>query len=151
MKVLFATDGSQCSDIAAREIINRPWPTGTELRIISAVEPFAGPAPETGLSLPEYYGILKHESIGVAKQAIEHTVAVMKCGHDLPFTVTTCISEGQPRRVILEEAKRWGADLILVGAHDHSAFDKLLFGSVSSYVAGHADCSVEIARCHNHV
>jgi nucleotide-binding universal stress UspA family protein len=150
MKVLFATDGSQCSDFAAQEIINRPWPTDTELRIVSAAEPFAGPGPETGLSLPEYCEIIKHENVDLAKQAIDHTVAVMECGHVLPFKVTTCIVQGPARRVILDEAKRWGADLILVGTHDYSAFDRLLFGSVSSYVAGHANCSVEIARCHHH-
>ena len=38
MKVLLAIDGSECSLKAACSIAGRPWPSGTEIRILSVIE-----------------------------------------------------------------------------------------------------------------
>jgi len=38
MRILLATDGSDCSDQAARSIAERPWPAGTEVRVLNVVE-----------------------------------------------------------------------------------------------------------------
>lgn len=53
---------------------------------------------------------------------------------------------GSPKRVILEEAERWGADLIMVGSHGYGFWNRLLLGSVSQAITTHANCSVEIVR-----
>jgi len=55
MKVLLATDGSDCSLKVACSIAGRSWPTGTEIRILSVIElvvpalqpPYWSPAMET--------------------------------------------------------------------------------------------------------
>jgi nucleotide-binding universal stress UspA family protein len=38
MKILLATDGSECSEIAVRSVANRPWPSGSEFKIVSVRE-----------------------------------------------------------------------------------------------------------------
>src|SRR5579862_7764404 len=38
MRVLPATDGSACSELAARSIAERPWPADTEVRVLNAVQ-----------------------------------------------------------------------------------------------------------------
>ena len=48
--------------------------------------------------------------------------------------------------MIVEEAERWGADLILVGSHGYGSVKRFMLGSVSQAVATHAPCSVEIVR-----
>jgi len=48
--------------------------------------------------------------------------------------------------VIVEQAKKWGSDLIVLGSHGWRGVDRVLMGSVSEYVAIHAPCSVEIIR-----
>jgi nucleotide-binding universal stress UspA family protein len=53
---------------------------------------------------------------------------------------------GSPRAVILDEAKCWDADLILVGSHGYRAWERFLMGSVSQAVVSHAKCSVEVVR-----
>jgi nucleotide-binding universal stress UspA family protein len=53
---------------------------------------------------------------------------------------------GEPRGVILDTAKTWGADLIVLGSHGRRGLDRLLLCSVSEAVAIHARCSVEVIR-----
>ncbi len=60
--------------------------------------------------------------------------------------VSTQVLEGSPKKMIVEEAERWGADLILVGSHGHGPAERFLLGSVAQAVAVHAPCSVEIVR-----
>lgn len=40
MKILLAIDGSKYGDAAAKELIQRPWPAGTEVRVLSVAHPF---------------------------------------------------------------------------------------------------------------
>ena len=55
------------------------------------------------------------------------------------------VREGDPRRVIVDEAKEWPADLIILGARDN-ALERWLIGSVAQTVVAHAHCSVEVVR-----
>jgi nucleotide-binding universal stress UspA family protein len=57
------------------------------------------------------------------------------------------IAPGSPRTVILDEAEKWHADLIVVGSHGYRAWERFLMGSVSQAVVSHAKCSVEVIRC----
>jgi nucleotide-binding universal stress UspA family protein len=53
---------------------------------------------------------------------------------------------GEPRQALMDLAKSWPADLIVMGSHGRRGFEKALLGSVSEAVAMHAPCSVEIIR-----
>ena len=39
MKVLLAIDGSRHSDAAVAEVARRPWPAGTEVKILTVIHP----------------------------------------------------------------------------------------------------------------
>ncbi|HJZ99910.1 MAG TPA: universal stress protein, partial [Candidatus Solibacter sp.] len=54
--------------------------------------------------------------------------------------------EGDPESVIVEYAKNWGADLIVVGECHRSAVERFLAGSVSHSVVKHAPCSVLVIK-----
>jgi nucleotide-binding universal stress UspA family protein len=60
--------------------------------------------------------------------------------------VETAMREGKPEFEIVEEAKNWGADLIVIGSHGYTGFKRLVLGSVAHSVVGHAPCSVEVVR-----
>lgn len=60
--------------------------------------------------------------------------------------VTGEVTEGYIKERILDDAKQWQADLIVVGSHGRRGFTKFLLGSVSEAIASHATCSVEIVR-----
>jgi nucleotide-binding universal stress UspA family protein len=56
------------------------------------------------------------------------------------------VLSGNAKQVILEEAQRWAADLIVVGSHGRRGFRRFLLGSVSEAVAMNAHCSVVVVR-----
>jgi nucleotide-binding universal stress UspA family protein len=63
------------------------------------------------------------------------------------LAIRSTVLEGDPETVIIEEADRWKADLVVVGSHGYGPVRCLVLGSVSQGVASHAPCSVEIVRC----
>lgn len=62
------------------------------------------------------------------------------------FRVTTSVTTGDARSVILDAAAEWNADLIVLGSRGRTGLGRFLLGSVSEAVARHAHCSVEIVR-----
>lgn len=54
--------------------------------------------------------------------------------------------EGYVKEEIVEEAKLWNADLILMGPHGRKGIDKFLLGSVAKSVVPIAPCSVVLLR-----
>ena len=60
---------------------------------------------------------------------------------------TASILEGDPRAVLVGEAKRWDADCIFIGPRRFSGvIERLRLGSVSAAVGKNAHCSVEVVR-----
>ncbi|MEB3280940.1 MAG: universal stress protein [Lyngbya sp.] len=53
---------------------------------------------------------------------------------------------GNPCASICEQAKHWGADLIIIGRRTRMKWSELLLKSVSSYVLHHASCSVFVMQ-----
>jgi nucleotide-binding universal stress UspA family protein len=143
MKILLAVDGSECSNAAVASIAARPWPEGTEVRVLSALElPFV-PTPETWALPDSYYAQLEE----AAKEASENAVnGAVKELETKGIQATTSVKTGQAKSVIVDEAETWGADLIVLGSHGYSGWQRFWLGSVSNAVASQAHCSVEIVR-----
>ena len=66
--------------------------------------------------------------------------------HERGLAVSSIITTGDPKHVLLDEAKHWGADSLFVGARGLSRIERFLLGSVSSALAARAHCSVEVVR-----
>jgi nucleotide-binding universal stress UspA family protein len=62
------------------------------------------------------------------------------------LAIDKSVREGDPRHEIVDEAKRWPADLIVVGSHGYTGWKRWLLGSVAQSVVSHAPCSVEVVR-----
>jgi nucleotide-binding universal stress UspA family protein len=60
--------------------------------------------------------------------------------------VRTKILDGLPADVIVEEARDWSADLIVVGSHGYGFMKRMLLGSVAGAVVANAPCSVHVVR-----
>ncbi len=145
MKILLAVDGSTFSDAAVSEAARRPWPAGSEVRIISAAEASHIPAPVPHGAADLYAEDLK-EARERARLAVDLAASKLSGEAGAALRITTAAPVGTATQVILREAEEWGADLIVVGSHGRGFLKRLLLGSVSQAVAAHAECSVEIVR-----
>lgn len=147
-RILLATDGSPFSEQAAKSIASRLWPDGTEVLVLSAVELIL-PSARAMFEVPLIDTAFLEKARGEAMQHSQDAVARAR-----EILSATGVSVGEsisvladaPKAVILQEARAWGADLIVLGSHGHHGMDRFLVGSVSEYVATHAECSVEVVR-----
>ena len=60
--------------------------------------------------------------------------------------VGTHLIEGRPGEVIIREAERLGADLIVIGSHGQGALLDMILGSVSLCVVHHSHIPVCVVR-----
>jgi nucleotide-binding universal stress UspA family protein len=146
MKILLAVDESSFSERAVKEVAQRPWPEGSEVKIISVVEPPLMAMTETWSLSDNYYNELEKVAEDQARIAVDHASDQLRQAQGEKLKITAQIIRGYPTRAITREADAWGADLIMVGSHGYKGLTRLLFGSVSQVVASHANCSVEIVH-----
>ena len=95
---------------------------------------------------PESFEKLQNAASEHAKRGVDRALTKLESITDKTLKISGDVIEGQPRQVIVEEADRWQADLIVMGSRGLGAWNRLLLGSVSSGVVHHAHCSVEIVR-----
>ncbi len=143
MRILIATDGSEFSLTALRSVANRPWPTESVAKVISVPEFILFKDPSY-LETHEVTDLGK-ASMEDAKLSVAAGVGIVS-GSELRVCSDVPTFEDRPYRVILTEAETWQADMIVVGSHGRSGFDRVIMGSVSEAVALHAKCSVEVIR-----
>ncbi|MHB1022134.1 MAG: universal stress protein [Acidobacteriaceae bacterium] len=144
MKILLAVDGSPYSDAAVTELLRRPWPPWTEVRVLSVAHP-APYFPDPLLIIAAtHFDSLKDERERAARDVAAVAEKIAKSAPEL--NVTTQVLDGSPKKLIVEEAERWGSDLILVGSHGYGPTGRFLLGSVAQAVVTHAPCSVEVVR-----
>jgi nucleotide-binding universal stress UspA family protein len=146
MKILLAIDGSTFSEAALNEVIHRPWPAGSELRIVSAVAPPANLTSEPWVGSGDYLTEISRMDHETAQSVVDKAASKLSAVEERPWEISSTVIDGSPKRVIVEEAERWGADLIVLGSHGYGSWNRLLLGSVSQAVSLHAPCSVEIVR-----
>jgi nucleotide-binding universal stress UspA family protein len=143
MKILLAIDNSEYSAEAIKEVARRPWPQKTVVRVLSVVEPVPPPAAELWYDAS---GSLERVQEELTKRAAELTKKASESLKRKGAKIETAVREGDARSVIVDEAQKWSADLIVLGSHGYSRIKRLLLGSVASSVVSHAPCSVEIVR-----
>jgi len=147
MKILLAIDGSPCSNAAVEEVARRPWPQGSIVKVLTVVEssPSVAITPEVWALPPNYFEELDAALRQQGRNIVEHALQKLKA--NMTVLTDAILAPGSPRPTILDEAERWGADLIVMGSHGYGVWKRLLLGSVSQAVVSHAKCSVEVVRC----
>ena len=146
MRILLAVDGSRFSDAAVNEVSSRPWPAGSEVKIVSAFQVPLSATPEVWALPDQYYETLERTVKEHAQAVVDAAVATVKGRLYNSVGITGEILAGPPREAILDEANRWKADLIILGSHGYGAWQRFLLGSVSQAVVSHATCSVEVVH-----
>ena len=138
VRVLLGEDGSPDAAAAVDVVCGRNWPAGTEVRLATAVD-LRLSLDLAALVIPEGD---PHRVSPI--QRLVHTAGDRLREAKLDFT--TVVLEGSPKHALVQEAERWGADSVFLGARGHSRLERFLIGSVSSSIAARAACSVEVVR-----
>lgn len=142
MRVLLAVDGSAGSQQAASLVQALAWPPDTTVTLVSVVDPGAWIPP--GPSVPVDGGLVGSSELAAYYEGHQLGTSTELDGARL--TVESTIVEGRPAGAIVDEAKRSGADLVVLGSRGHGRIAALLLGSVSAAVVDRAPCSVLVAR-----
>jgi nucleotide-binding universal stress UspA family protein len=140
MKVLVGIAESHESDAVISAIKRFPWPAETEIRVLCVSE-------KVHPSMLELMGttvrdVQRKEDFRASVVASAAAVELRDAG----FAADTETAEGDPKVEIVESAKRWAADLIVVGSEAGGRLKRVLLGSVATAVVTHADCSVLVIR-----
>jgi nucleotide-binding universal stress UspA family protein len=144
MRILIAVDGSEPSELGRDLAADIRWPDGSSLRVMAALEiggalfgaPWYAVAPADVDDLEARY----LAELGGAVALAASTLAGP--GRE----VSTTVLRGRAATGIVDEARRFGADLIVVGSRGHGTLESMLLGSVSAEVVDHAPCPVLVAR-----
>jgi len=132
-KLVIGVDGSTEAEHAVRAVGSRVWPFGTEVRII-AVDDGSSP--------------MVSDQNGKAPLAAAQMVAWAENELSLiGLKVSVVREKGDPRRVLVEQARAWDADSIFVGGRRfNSSLERFQLGSVATALVTKAHCSVEVVR-----
>ncbi len=148
MKILFATDGSDFSKAAIAtgccQIAN---PQDAQIKIINAVGPPIPFATDPFALSAESYNEIEQFGRLQARRFVEQAEAQIRAIFpEALLDLTIQVFTETPQRAIVETAREWGADLIVIGSHGYGFWSRALLGSVSSAVVHHAHCSVLVVR-----
>jgi nucleotide-binding universal stress UspA family protein len=133
MKALLAIDGSTGSQHVVKAAASRPWPTGTVVCVFSIVDMFKWEGLPT----------LIEDARRAAKAVVDEAVKEI----DYPGReIFSDVQLGFPKKAIVEFARDWKADVIMVGSRGQNALSRFVLGSVAQAVLRSAPCSVEIVR-----
>jgi nucleotide-binding universal stress UspA family protein len=145
MRVLLAYDASPGAEDAVSLVTTMPWPPGSAVRVVTVVEPSAAMvpaapfAPARLVASPEIEAqILDHH-----ESEITRVLGLLRASG---LDATGSVLRGRPATVLVDEANRFAADLIVAGSRGHGPIATLVLGSVSAELVDHAPCPVLVAR-----
>lgn len=138
-QILVAIDGSKISDRALETALEEARVWKAQVHVVYVVE--------TGLfsSLPMdntwevMYSMLE-------KEGNEALLEAKKQGELRGVKVETQIRQGHAGNEIVTAGGKLGVDLVIVGSHGKSEVDRLLLGSVSSFVVANCKMNVMVVR-----
>jgi nucleotide-binding universal stress UspA family protein len=137
-------DGSTDADLAVRAVAARSWPESTQLRIVTVLDArLSIQLAVSGMAAGPAQDAIHEEHSEISRRADKVAEELRARGLRVGEPV---IRPGYPKSILLEEADKWQAHCIFVGAKGLSRIERVLLGSVSAAVAARAACSVEVVR-----
>jgi len=143
MKILLATDGSECSEAAAHFLKNFALTADDEVIVFHAVSNVPYPTASGA-----YYENITRMKDEVASKILDAGSEALK---GLPAKVSTAMKEESAETAIEAAAKEAGADLIVMGARGVKGMRSLFLGSVSRAVSIGSTMPLLITKPARHV
>jgi nucleotide-binding universal stress UspA family protein len=142
MRILIAVSGTDDGTDTVAFAAAFPWPRESALRALTVgekVHPSVAELMAGGLDVAD---------VQQTSDARAGTIAASSAAklQDRGWNADSISLEGDPKSLIVEHAKDWGADLIVIGSSDKSTLERFLLGSVSQAVVTRAHCSVLVVK-----
>jgi nucleotide-binding universal stress UspA family protein len=147
LRVLFATDGSDCARETEKLLVSVPFPEDTAMTAVYV-------SPSTYMEVPDRFYLemdervkkitanMKEREMKYAGEVLEQARTALK---DRFRHIATLMKCGDPSEQILRAARETGTNVIALGSRGMRGVRGML-GSVARNVLGHADCSVLICK-----
>ncbi len=149
-RILAAVDGSEPSMRAYREALHLAADQHAVLRCAHVID--------LGLALVSWAdgALIGYQALETAvresgTRILEAAVAEARTAGIVVESILLETEVGNPAAEILAEAKRWGADLIVIGTHGRHGMAHLILGSVAEGVIRHASVPVLLLRASGEV
>ena len=137
-RILVPVDGSPTSNTGLDEAVKVARAGGSRLRLVHIVDDSLAFNSPDGAGVNYVLDVLRSSGRQATERAAERV-------RRAKLTAETKLVENVTGRVadaIVEQAKRWRADLIVMGTHGRSGFDRLLIGSTAELVLRHSSVPV---------
>jgi nucleotide-binding universal stress UspA family protein len=133
-KILVPLDGSPNSDLALNQAINLARACASKLYLLTVI-----------LQSPEYFYDLPalEEKQGTEARELLERAGRQAEKEQISFELLIHSGE-QPYEFIVQEARDKKIDLIVMGSHGRTGLKRMLMGSVTAKVIGHAPCAVMV-------
>jgi nucleotide-binding universal stress UspA family protein len=132
-RILVATDGGQAAEWATDAGASMAAQLHAKLAFVHVIP--------RALAYPTELGFVESDRIADLHERADHYLrhAQRRAG-DVPSE--RIMREGIAPAEIIEAAKEWNADLIVVGSHNRGRFSRLILGSTAEAVVRGANCPV---------
>jgi nucleotide-binding universal stress UspA family protein len=143
MRVLIAYDGSDGAEQAVVLASSLQWRGDTTLRVVGVAEQ-AAMAPIMAPGQPGGSPALESQIVSHLEEVMAGAVDRLRSASGA--NVAGEILRGRPASVLVDEAIRFRADLVVGGSRGHGTVASLVLGSVSAEFVDHAPCPALVAR-----
>lgn len=131
-RLLLSTDGSEFSKAAISEAIEIAKACSSKLYVLSVIE-----------VNPEYESLAPEAVEKAEIKTRKHIESVRLKASREGIECETIIHRGEePYEYIISEALRRKVNIIIMGSHGRTGLKRLMMGSTTSRVIGHAPCQV---------
>lgn len=144
-RILYATDFSRHGTHGFRYAITLSKHFKAKMIILHAISlPPTIPAdPTGGVALTDYFEELEEESKARLKEMLHQA-------ESNGVEAETLLVDGAAHKAVLQEAKRLGVDLIVVGTHGRTGVEHLLLGSTAEKIVRQSPIPVLVVRHPQH-
>jgi nucleotide-binding universal stress UspA family protein len=137
-RIVHPSDFSSASGAAFRKALEMAKADRAELMIVNVIAPIV-PIAGDGYLSPKMYEDLRASAVAWSRKQLLKLVAKAK---QRRVRAKGFILEGPAHEQIIRFAKSKHADMVIMGTHGRSGFQKLLLGSVAGRVVSGARCPV---------
>jgi nucleotide-binding universal stress UspA family protein len=141
--IVVGTDGSETAELAVKHAGELAKDHGARLVVVTAYEPRDDKLVKESGGVPDDLRWVLTDRVQAEEKAVHGRQIAAELGVE---GVVAEANPGSPPDVLLEAARDFGADVIVVGSKGLTGTARFVLGSVASSVSHHAPCDVLIVH-----